>query len=103
MALFVVTESLRRVANFAIFSHVHRSGRDSILHFANTDHIQLRRVRREKKKLIVRDQWTIEMTEEAFWTMAKPFKPYLIVPLNEPPSVLYSLSVSVFVFIFISF
>ncbi|KAF9340807.1 hypothetical protein BGZ91_000128 [Linnemannia elongata] len=69
------------------------SGRDSILHFANTDDVQLRHVRREKKKLIVRDQWTIEMTEEAFWTMEKPFMPYQINPLNEPPGqVLYSLS-----------
>ncbi|KAG0285390.1 hypothetical protein BGZ96_010353 [Linnemannia gamsii] len=69
------------------------NGRDSILHFANTEYIQLKRVRRERKKLIVRDQWTIEMTEEAFWTMAKPFPSYLIVPLSEHPSqVLYSLS-----------
>ncbi|KAF9549303.1 hypothetical protein EC957_004217 [Mortierella hygrophila] len=81
-------------AKFVRSLHLQKeSGRDSILHFANTDDVQLRHVRREKKKLIVRDQWTIEMTEEAFWTMEKPFMPYQINPLNEPPSqVLYSLS-----------
>ena len=90
----VVTYIIERVADLR--SSRYRGGRDSILHFANTDDVQLRHVRREKKKLIVRDQWTIEMTEEAFWTMEKPFMPYQINPLNEPPSqVLYSLSVSV--------
>ncbi|KAG0379789.1 hypothetical protein BGX24_011731 [Mortierella sp. AD032] len=68
-------------------------GKENILNFANTEDVQLRHVRREKQKLIVREEWTIEMTEEAFWNMKVPYKPYQIVPLSEAPSqVLYSLS-----------
>jgi propanediol dehydratase large subunit len=68
---------------------------ESILNFANTDCVQLRHVRREKKKPIMRDQWIIEMTEESFWTMEVPFKPYEIIPLKDGPNqVLYSISVS---------
>ncbi|KAF9133774.1 hypothetical protein BGW39_008951 [Mortierella sp. 14UC] len=66
---------------------------ESILNFANTDDVQLRHVRREKKKLIVRNEWTIEMTEESFWTLKVPYKPYEIILLRDGPTqVLYSLS-----------
>ncbi|KAG0200307.1 hypothetical protein BGX33_011073 [Mortierella sp. NVP41] len=72
---------------------VKENGREGVLHFANTDDVQLKYVRREKKKLIIRNHWTVEMTEEAFWTMKKPFMPYQIVPLSDPPNqVLFSLS-----------
>ena len=85
-----------RVADFFVLIRVFRKGRESILHFANTNYIQLRTVRRERKKLILRDQWTIEMTETACWTMNEPFKPFQIVPLSDSPiQVLYSFSVRV--------
>ncbi|KAF9926385.1 hypothetical protein FBU30_004017 [Linnemannia zychae] len=67
-----------------------------VLRFANTDNVQLQYVRRERKKFIVRDQWTIEMAEESFWSfrsMEEPFRPYQIASLNPSPDrTLYSIS-----------
>ncbi|KAF9903336.1 hypothetical protein EC991_003983 [Linnemannia zychae] len=61
--------------------------------FVNGLRLTKEHVRRERKKLIVRDEWTIEMTEESFWTMAVAFRPYEIIPLKDGPTqVLYSLS-----------
>ncbi|KAF9955799.1 hypothetical protein BGZ70_010113 [Mortierella alpina] len=72
-----------------------RVGQEKKLVFANTNNIQLKTVRREKRTLYTHGTWTIELTEESFWTLTKsnPSKPYQSVTLNMAPDhVFYSVS-----------
>ncbi|KAG0329912.1 hypothetical protein BGZ99_010023 [Dissophora globulifera] len=73
-----------------------RKDQESKLVFANTNDIQLRYVRREKKRQFLHDPWTIELIEEAFWTLKTPYKPYQSAVLAAAPDhVLYSVAVRV--------
>ncbi|KAF9437682.1 hypothetical protein BGZ76_011594 [Entomortierella beljakovae] len=70
-----------------------RNGEDPRLVYANTSDVQLRHVKRERKWLFPRDPWTIELTEEAFWTFDSPSKPYQKLTLSDAPQqVSYSVS-----------
>ncbi|KAF9961549.1 hypothetical protein BGZ72_003155 [Mortierella alpina] len=72
-----------------------RVGQEKKLVFANTNNIQLKTIRREKRSLYTHGTWTIELTEESSWTLTKanPSKPYQSVTLNQAPDhVLYSVS-----------
>ncbi|KAF8927101.1 hypothetical protein BGZ58_010629 [Dissophora ornata] len=70
-----------------------REGQDDRLVFSNTPVVQLKHIRRERKRLFIHDPWTIELIEEAFWTLSFAHKPYQSVALPaEPDHILYSVS-----------
>ncbi|KAG0358840.1 hypothetical protein BGZ54_010253 [Gamsiella multidivaricata] len=76
-----------------VISSERNKGDEPTLVFANTKDVQLRYIRREKKRVFVDDPWVIELVEEAFWTLQAPYMPYQAVTLSFPADqVLYSVS-----------
>ncbi|KAF9101705.1 hypothetical protein BGX27_011377 [Mortierella sp. AM989] len=70
-----------------------RNGQDARLVYSNTNDVQLRHVKREKKWSFLREPWTIELTEVAIWTFRSPSKPYQKLTLSaSPDEILYSVS-----------
>ncbi|KAI1321609.1 hypothetical protein EDD11_003089 [Mortierella claussenii] len=68
-------------------------GEDGKLVFANTEDVQLRHIRREKKWQFHRDPWIIELKEEAFWSPSDPSLPFQFLTLSAPPDeILYSVA-----------